>query len=195
MASMILRRPLVKRLLFAAVALSVTGTTVSAGWNDFIYKFKRSYHRNNAWPDPFNELDARQVRMPFEQMKANGWQLHNTISHELFREGDGVLTSAGNEKIRYIATQAPVARRNVFVLRGRTKQETDLRLASVRDSIAAIETRGQQVGIFLTDKQPSSFAGAWAVKVSREYLEHLPVPMLPEVSASGAESAATTGGE
>lgn len=187
---MVLRRPFVKRFLLVAVTLMVTHSTALAGWDEFVYKIKRAYHRNNAWPDPFNEVDARQVIQPFEQMKANGWQLHNTISHELFREGDGVLTSAGNEKIRYIATQAPVARRNVFVLRGKSKRETDLRLASVRDSLGSIETQGQPVGVFLTDKQPSAFAGAWAVKVSREYLEHLPLPKLPELTASGQEAAA-----
>jgi hypothetical protein len=82
--------------VFALAVVASTATSVSADWNwkGFWHGQHVGYHRNNAWPDPFNEVDAANVIAPFEVMKANGWRLHNTIGHELFREGDGALLAS-----------------------------------------------------------------------------------------------------
>jgi hypothetical protein len=166
-------------LLFAT-----TATSASAGWNDFWHGLHVGYHRNNAWPDPFNEVDAGEVATPFEIMKANGWRMHNTIGHELFRAGDGALLASGHRRVHWIATQAPAARRTVYVLAGSSHKETQARVISVRATLATVN--GPVPAVLVTDVEPASSSGAWATKINREWLEHIPAPRLPSQSATGA---------
>lgn len=185
----------IARLIVVVAATAVTTSSASAGWSEFWFKIRRGYHRNNAWPDPFTEMDVRQVVSPFEIMKHNGWRLHNTISHELFREGDGALLASGNERVRWIATQAPDARRSVYILRAPTPEETQARVASVQRSLAAVDAGGAQPRIFVTDIEPGASSGAWANKINTEWLAHLPIPQLPQESATGNQSVTTASGE
>lgn len=176
----------------AVVALMIfatTATSASADWNHFWHDLHVGFHRNNAWPDPFREVDAEQVVMPFEVMKANGWKMHNTIGHELFRGGDGALLASGHKRVHWIATQAPVSRRAVYVLRGSTPAETEARVAAVRQTLSTVHANGPTPNVMVTDIEPPSSSGAWATKINREWLAHLTAPRLPSVSASGQQSA------
>lgn len=182
------------RFALALLAVGVTGSSASADWHSFWHKVHVGFHRNNAWPDPFNEADALEVVTPFEIMKQNGWRLHNTIGHELFREGDGALLASGSRRVHWIATQAPVSRRSLFVLRGNTPEETKSRVASVHQTLGSLNLQGPPPEIMVTDVEPGASSGAWAVKVNREWLESLPSPQLPQTSASGQQSVTTPGG-
>jgi hypothetical protein len=185
-----INRPAI-RLLIATTVTTVFVSSANAGWNEFWDKVKLGHKRNNAWPDPFTEMDARQTAAPFEVQKHNGWRLHNTISHELFREGDGVLLASGNERVRWIATQAPDARRSIYVLRGRTPEETQARVASVQETLASVQTVGAAPEVYVTDVSPGTASGAWANKINRDWLSNMPAPQLPSESASGTAGAAT----
>jgi hypothetical protein len=177
--------------LIALMVVATTATSASADWNFFWHHLHIDFHRNNAWPDPFNEVDAADVYGSFEVMKANGWRMHNTIGHELFRIGDGALLAAGNRRIRWIATQAPAARRTVFVLRGNSQGETDARVASVHQALNGLHTVGPTPAVLVTDAEPVTSSGAWATKINREWLEHLTAPRLPGQSASGQQGITT----
>ena len=175
----------------ALLALLIAATTTSsatADWHEFVRGIHVGYARNNAWPDPFTEVDAYQVIAPFEAMKANGWKMHNTIGHELFRQGDGALLASGHRRVHWIATQAPQSRRTVHVLRGATPQETQARIAAVRQSLPTDVPAPQ---VLVTNREPSAASGAWATKINREWLEHLARPELPRQSASGEQAVAT----
>jgi len=185
---------LIARMGPAPVALLIAATTVtsvSADWDSFWHNVHVGYARNNAWPDPFNEVDAAEVIRPFELMKANGWRMHNTIGHELFRHGDGALLAAGHRKVHWIATQAPQSRRAVHVLRGASPAETQARVASVRSTLANINYQGAEPQILVTDIEPATSSGAIATKINREMLENLPEPRLPDQSSSGQQGIAT----
>ncbi len=177
--------------VIALVVVATTATSASAGWNEFWHNLHVGFHRNNAWPDPFNEVDALDVVAPFEIMKANGWKMHNTIGHELFRDGDGALLASGHRRIHWIATQAPEARRTVYVLRGSSQPETEARVASVQHTLSGLQIQGSAPTVLVTDVEPSTSSGAWATKINREWLEHLTAPRLPSESASGNAGAAT----
>lgn len=168
--------------------------TASAGWNEFWYNLKKGYHRTNAWPQPFTEQDVRATLEPFEVMKRNGWMLHNTISHDLFREGDGALLASGSERIRWISNHAPEGRRQIFVLQGRTDTETQARLASVRQSADSFRDGGPAPEIFVSNREPGYSSGAAAVVVSRAWLNATPTPKLPDTSASGSQGVTTSSG-
>lgn len=169
----------------AVLALVTTGTSVSADWSHFWHNLHVGYHRNNAWPAPFNEADAMNVVAPFEIMKANGWRMHNTIGHELFRPGDGALMASGNKRVYWIATQSPPSRRTVFVLRGGSERETAARVAAVRNTISRINVSGASTDVQVTDVEPHHSSGAWATKINREWLQNLAAPRLPTSSAGG----------
>ncbi|MGI9470337.1 MAG: hypothetical protein ACR2NZ_02315 [Rubripirellula sp.] len=171
--------------VLAVMAVAITATSASADWKHFWHNWHVGFHRNNAWPDPFNEADAIAVVSPFEIMKANGWRMHNTIGHELFRSGDGVLMAAGHKKIYWIATQAPAARRTVFVLRGENDQETEARVASVHQTIEKLAFNGPSPDVLVTSVEPHHSSGAWATKINRDWLENLSAPRLPSTSAGG----------
>ncbi|MCO8125274.1 hypothetical protein NHH03_26285 [Stieleria sp. TO1_6] len=177
------------RLMIAVVLMSVSATSVSAGWNEFWSNVNGGYARNNAWPDPFNEMDAMSVIMPFEAMKQNGWVLHNTIGSEQFRDGDGALLTAGQKSVAWIARQAPPTRRQVYVVRADSPQETESRIASVREALSQYHVAGPAPTVSVVDRESPTASGAWATKINRAWLEHLAPPKLPSSSAAGTASA------
>ena len=166
----------------------------SSDWNTFWHTEHVGYARNNAWPDPVNEVDAQQVIQPFEIMKANGWRMHNTIGHELFRNGDGALLAAGHKRVFWIATQAPQARRAVYVLRGSNPAETDARVNAVETTLASMNIQGARPQVLVTDVNPALSSGAIATKINREMLENLPAPRLPAQTSSGQQGITTPSG-
>jgi hypothetical protein len=178
------------RALITLALVSVGASSVTAGGvHEFWHNMMVGLHRNNAWPEPFTEIDAACVIAPFEVMKRNGWRLHNTMGHELFRQGDGALLAAGSERVHWIATQAPETRRQVFVLRGRTEAETEARVASVRETLANVNTRGTIPDVMVTEINPATASGAWATQINRSWLQALPPPKLPSTSAAGTRAA------
>ena len=177
----------VARAVIAMAVVATTATSASADWNSWWHGLHVDYHRNNAWPDPFNEVDAAQVIAPFEIMKTNGWRLHNTIGHELFRGGDGALLASGHRRVHWIATQAPESRRTVYVLRGETENETAARVNSVQLTLDKIVMNGAAPRVLVTDVEPPAASGAWATKINREWLDHLTAPRLPSQSSSGEQ--------
>ncbi len=176
-----------------AVTLGGIADHALADWHSFWHSVHVDYQRNNAWPQPFTDDSMRQTVAPFDMMKQNGWRLHNTIGNELFRDGDGALLASGQNRVRWIASQAPADRRVVYVLRGRTGAETDARLASVRATLASVETNGPSPQLMITEIEPTTASGAWATQINREWLEAQPVPKLPSTSSTGSEGA-TEGG-
>ncbi|TWU45568.1 hypothetical protein Q31b_07430 [Novipirellula aureliae] len=174
----------------AALLLTVTAMSASAEWHEFYHQSHVDYQRNNAWPDPFNEVDALQVTAPFEVMKHNGWRTHNTVGNELFRASDGQLSPSGTNHVKWVATQAPVERRVIYVLRGRTEEETNARVASVHHTLASCYIVGAPPQVIVTEKQQPTVSGNWANQITRKWMEVLPKPMLPERTAGGDQAAA-----
>ena len=169
-----------KRLACASLVAIATAAPAAADWNSFWHGFHIDYHRNNAWPHPFSEMAATQTRTPFAIQTMNGWRLHNTVSHELFRGGDGVLTVAGQHHLAHIISQVPPQHRMVMVVRGATPEETEARLASVRSAIARMHVEGPAPEVRVTDRVPATGSGELATALNRARLQTLPAPRLPE---------------
>ena len=181
----------VARAVIAMAVVATTASSASADWNSWWHGLHVGFHRNNAWPDPFNEVDAAHVIAPFEVMKTNGWRLHNTIGHESFRGGDGALLASGHKRVHWIATQAPESRRIVYVLRGETEPETAARVSSVQTTLDKIAMDGEAPRVLVTSIEPPVASGAWATKINREWLDHLTAPRLPSQSSSGEQGVGT----
>ena len=144
-----------------------------------------TYHRNVAWPDPFAEADAMQTIAPFEQMKRNGWQSHNTIGSMLFIDGGTELSPSGHQRVGWIATQSPTARRQIFVAAGATEQSTDGRIASVNRAIANLRDGGPSPGVYVTHARTQTSSGALVTKINRDRFANMPPPVLPAASQGG----------
>jgi hypothetical protein len=184
------RRGTTRFLTLSATLLGLLCCTgAQADWPSFWHGAHLDYARGNAWPQPFTDIDARQAQAPFAVMKHNGWRAHNTIGHELFRDGDAVLTAAGNRRVSWIATQSPAERRTVYVLRGRTEAETQARLASVQMTLSALPDDGATTQVMVTDIEPAMAPGAWATQINRRWMNELPAPKLPGTSAAGSAGA------
>ncbi len=189
-----MRTTTLKVSLFAFAIVIIGATDASANnlrqkWKLWWHNVSVGHHRNNAWPEPFVEADAMQVVAPFEIMKRNGWRLHNTIGHELFRSADGALTASGQQAVNWIVTRAPASRRQIHVLNGRTTEETQQRMAAVQEALTKYGDLGTTVNVFATNVPSPTSNGARAMQISRDALENQPVPTLPSTSAAGTASA------
>ncbi|MEM6363868.1 MAG: hypothetical protein AAF539_07935 [Planctomycetota bacterium] len=188
------RRWFAATLILTVCGVALTDSAAQADWARFWTVMHKGYHRNVAWPDPFNEADAIQTVAPFEVMKRNGWRAHNTIGHALFRQGDGALLASGQNRVRWIATQAPISHREIHVMQGATAEETQARMKSVRDAVASLQPNGPAPQVFVTAIEAPSVPGAIITKISRDRLEALPAPKLPDTSAAGTEGATQASG-
>lgn len=169
-----------KRIAIASLLLVATASTSNADWHSFWHRFHLDYHRNNAWPHPFREVAAAQTRTPFEVQRLNGWQLHNTLSHDLFRPGDGQLSYGGQQQLQYIMTSVPQQYRQVFVVRGVNQAETEARVASVRSSLERYSLPTAPLPeVVLVDRAPVTYSGARASAINRAWMEAMPEPSLP----------------
>ncbi len=169
-----------KRFALAGILVAATTSTSNADWHSFWHRFHVDYQRNNAWPQPFREMAAKQTRAPFEIQKLNGWRLHNTISHELFVAGDGQLTYAGQRQLENIMTRVPPQYRSVFVVRAGSQAETEARVTAVRNSLARMTHGGGQVPeVGIADRANPTSSGSMASAINRAWADALPEPVLP----------------
>ena len=176
-------------LLGVGLCDAMTITAARADWKSFWHGVHLDHARTNAWPQPFVDVDTRQARAPFEVMKHNGWRAHHTIGHELFYDQEAALTAAGNRRVAWIASQAPLNRRTIYVLRGRSHAETEARLASVHQVLASLEEGGATAQVLVTDTEPPVAPGVWTEQISRQWIAELPAPKLPSKTASGSVGA------
>ena len=173
-----------RRLLFGLGLMAViTSFVPPAQAGDFWHRFWLDFHRNRAWPQPFNHIDRQAAIRPWNLMLHNGWRKQNTISSQLFDQETNSLTRAGRLKVRWIALQAPMHRRTVYVLTGRTPEVTEARLESVRAVVDKIAVHGQSPQVVLTNKAPVGSSGAYFDAVDRQYRTSIPAPRLPDADA------------
>src|SRR5690606_32610892 len=98
---------LASALLLVVVCLGAATPAKAQWFENFCERFKRDYHRNKMWPEPFLQADRQATMAPFAIQTANGWRRQNLISDYHFQEGTNQLTLAGETKVRYILTQMP----------------------------------------------------------------------------------------
>jgi hypothetical protein len=155
--------------------------TVSTGhgWHDFWAGVDLHRQRVNAWPDPFVLPDRDLVRNPFRLMADNGWKLQNTLSDHLFVPDTNELTYAGQLKLRWVMTQVPPHRRQLFVLEGPSEAATATRVASVYKSLGEIAPGTPPCAVFTTRIAPPAGDGSYLDHVDQSYRISMPAPRLP----------------
>lgn len=175
--------------LIASTALVIVAAVVpsaKADWFSDTRDYVRTgYHRNAEWPWPFMCPDRVAVREPFCQMVDNGWRRQNLLGAHHFNYSNNKLTSAGELRVRWIMTQAPVNRRSIFVERSLSPDITAQRLELVREYAAQVAIDGDAAQVaethLISEGRPASVVDATNVR----FQESLPPPMLPATAASG----------
>jgi hypothetical protein len=175
---MTLRRLHTAALLAAAAFAPAASADWLDKWHQFEHEVHVDYHRNNCWPHPWREMAAQSVNAPFGAMVDAGWRAQNTFSSDLFRDGDAELTTAGRARLRWVATQTPVDRRMVFVLRGPTPEATAARIASVQQELASFPNGAGQLEVYETDYEPPTGSGQVMTMINKARLSKMPAPIL-----------------
>lgn len=173
------------------LATAVCISPAQAGWNEFWARFRKDTMRNSVYPEPFVTADREIVRSYWEQTEANGWRLQNTIGKYLFDETTQQLNSAGQQRIRWIMTNAPQHRRQIFVLRGDNQQISAQRMASVQEYLAQLGGEGNVPPVHFTDHDAPGISGQYIDGLEQQYQKTQPVPRLP--SSSGGASSGSGG--
>jgi hypothetical protein len=145
----------------------------------------RDWKRNNCWPEPFVYPDRQNVRAPFVLMVSNGWRRQNLLGSNHFQMDAGSLTAAGQEKLRWILTEAPEQHRTVYVTRAYTAQETVARIAAVQKSAAQIMPEGPIPPILETNLTAPGCPAERVDAISRKFQETAPAPRLPAPTNTG----------
>jgi hypothetical protein len=178
------------------VALSTFFLAASAAGvqaNDFWERMKLDWHRNNAWPQPFIQADRAVVCEFFALQTNNGWRLQNTVGDAYFDPMTQELTLAGQHKVRWIATQAPLHRRVVFVLVGDQQEITNARVAAVQQAVTRLAVQGPPAEVMLTDRDVFGGSGEYYDAVDRAMKSSVPPPRLPAPAPAGGGGAGAGG--
>ena len=171
----------------ALTILTVNQPTAAAGWHEFWDSVKRDYRRNHYWPHPFIEPDRQHIRSPIAVMEANGWRRQNMLGSHHFDPETSKLTKAGQLKVRWILTQAPLHRRSIFVERGVSELVTTARIDAVEITAMAILPAGA-----FPDVQDTHlvYEGRRAENVDstlRRFNASQPAPVLPAATNTGVQ--------
>lgn len=178
-----------RRILLAALAPILVGGFVhnaQAVWIDETAHYvKHGYHQNVAWPWPYICPDRIAVREPFCLMINNGWRRQNLLGPHHFNPDNNQLTTAGELRVHWIMTQAPVERRTVFVERAMKPEVTEQRLATAREYAARVSLDGALPMVaethLVSEGRPASVVDATNVR----FQESMQPPVLPAVVGSG----------
>lgn len=170
-----------------AVVLAMSSSAAAmAGWNEFWHQSKVDYKRSNEWPFPFRCADQMAVKQPLAMMVDNGWRRENTLGDEMFDLEKNTLNQAGRIKARWIATQAPVHRRTVWVYQGDTDEATTARVDSVQMELAKIVKNGPMPEVLTTQTPPPGASGDYLDAIDRAIRSSVQPPRLPALPADEA---------
>jgi hypothetical protein len=181
-------------LLAGGSVFSVPTASAGERWHEFWHRVKVDFQRNNAWPEPFQTADRGATREPFCIMVNNGWKMQNTIGTFLFNPETQELNTAGEAKVKWVVTQAPIHRRAVFVLVGDTPEDTQRRVLSVQAYISRIVPPGHLPPVMLTDREPEGSSGEYFDAIHRATIQSIPAPRLPAAETGSLSGGGSSGG-
>jgi hypothetical protein len=177
-----MRQDMRRTILTILGLLAVVGGAPSAWgvvFDHTAHYIKRGYHRNVDWPWPYVCPDRAAVRQPFGIMVENGWRRQNLLGDHHFNPNGSGLTTAGELKVRWIATQAPSAHRNIFVERSIDPSVTADRLATAREYAAIVAIDGQAPQVYETNLVSEGRPASVVDAINVRFQESAPAPVLP----------------
>jgi len=176
-----MRRTIIVSL--AAVVLAGGARSASAVFVDSMaHHVKRGYRQNVLWPWPYICPDRMAVREPFAIMVNNGWRRQNLLGSHYFDPQTQQLTTAGELHVRWILTQAPPERRQLFIERSIDPAVTAQRVAAARQYASLVAVDGQVPPIYETNLMAEGRPATMVDMTNVRFMENMPVPVLPATS-------------
>jgi len=170
-----------------------TGACAYPSYGGIIRALARDFAEVNNWPYPYVCWDREAVRAPVPGMIENAWRRQNLLAEYHFTD-DNSLTPAGQQKVRWILTEAPIQHRTVFVRRGETAEETAARVNSVRQYTAKAFPEASPANVLETYISPPGYPAGWPgakdETLSRKFQTSLPEKLyVPDrgTSSSGGQ--------
>ena len=145
---------------------------------------QRVYRRNTCWPKPFIRPDKEAVKQPIWCMIDNGWQRQNLLGDHYFTEDSVALNEAGVLKVRWIMTQAPAARRTIFVERGMDAEKTAARVDAVQQTATKVAP-GELPEVIETGMAAYGWPADYIESVDQKFRATAPPPRIPQVDRDG----------
>jgi hypothetical protein len=175
-------------ILVVWVVLASAGTARAQWFETFKQNFKRDYHRNAMWPEPFLQPDRNATMAPFAIQTANGWRRQNLLSDYHFDDVTNQLTLAGETKLRYVLTQMPPTRRTVFVQQGLAANVTRSRMLAVERASSKIVPEGMVANVVESNLPNDGWPASDVDAVTRKFNATRPDPRLSPSSLSSGGS-------
>lgn len=153
--------------------------------------YKAGYHANVMWPRQFIPAARRGICETYAVMANNGWRRQNLLGDYHFEGESNKLTRAGEMKVNWILTQAPVHRRTIYVQRAASESQTSQRLASVENYGSTLSPTIAGVDVMDTHIVAEGHRASTVDSIFVGYQENRPAPVLPAATSSSSSS---TGG-
>jgi len=124
------------RLSITIIAIGYAMPASAGELGDFLSSVARDTKRRNCWPEPFIYPDRAAARQAIAVQISAGWERQNLLSEFHFLPGGRELTEAGRMRVKWVMTEAPEPRREIYVHRADTPQETLVRMQTVQRFVA-----------------------------------------------------------
>lgn len=152
---------------------------MKAGWHSYWNRVHVDWHRNNAWPEPFQTNDRQAVRVMLAAQTEKAWQLQTTLGNQYFDPETQQLNAAGQRQLYWIVSQAPESHRTVRVLRGHNDQATQVRMQDVERTMALMLNDGPYPAVVQSDLVPPAANGDRLDKMWEMRKNAVNAPALP----------------
>jgi len=166
-------------LTFVSLALAGSLAQAESPCAGIWYDYKSSYLRNKHWPKPYVFYDRESVASPFATMINNGWRLQNLIDEHHFKKDTSELNESGLMRVRWIVSQAPEARRIVFVSRATTPEATAARLRDVQGAAERFVVGSEIPDVRETHVVSQGWPGEYVDLINAKFKSSTKDPRLP----------------
>lgn len=179
-------RSILFALLAAVLTTATTGTPARAqNWfSEVSAEMHVGYWRNTCWPKPFVYADRQAAFAPMHVMAENGWRRNNLLGNHHFTPDGMQLNTAGELRVRWILTQAPVHRRSIFVERAQDSETTGRRVQTVQQFASAVSPDGAAT-VFDTHIISEGKPAVDVDRTNNMFRANAPIPVLPAAADGG----------
>jgi len=141
--------------------------------------YRSIYDTNSMWPHPYVMPARNSVNVMYEAMISNGWRRQNLLGKHHFDNETQQLTQAGQLKVKWILTQTPPRRRNIFVERGANESLTEKRIESIQQYAAKLSPSAGLVSVTDTHLVAEGHPASAVDAMFTGYQTNKPAPVLP----------------
>lgn len=148
------------RLSTIVAGLWITVASTLPSYGGVIGALARDFAEVNNWPCPYSCWDREAARSPMPGMIENAWRRQNLLADHHFTS-DNNLSPAGQRKVRWILTEAPMQHRTIFVRHAESADQTVARINSIRQYADKAFHEAGPANILETYASPPGYTAGW----------------------------------